>query len=541
MHWLRVCAIALVASGCGDRGAVTFSLKVPANALFNPVAQPELVTEYDVRTASGTVIGIASAVQGSAQNGGGLLPLGALMTTTEPQDVFVTALSGGNLVGEARIRDVVVKGGARATYDAELRKPLVFVGSAIPAESDPGNKTARVQILDPNASSDLAKTGSQPPNVAGGMTAGAVSWDGRFLFAANGAQLAVFDTGLGTNVGSTLTLPFSPTRLAVAPRDRALVALDPGSGSGSDGAIAIAVDVGKLAQDPAGAQVKTVRLPGQIGRAVAFARDGNTAFVLTGGAIADPCSPGAMPAANAIVALGLDGTNIGTFTLPGFASDLTVDPATGLLVLTDATRGQIATLDLSNAMPGNVTPARVLAGLTCPSAVRVVNGVAFVVTSDRDANQANAFMLQRVNLGNQQATALPFAGPTYSIPIVSSPSQDGNIQTLGLQVRPGSIEAYELAITPDGARAEFATRAHYKETATQFTVSTQQCMATFDIVEYGLYAVDIRTGNASYAMRSQEVVVGQNGCITCSLQPGVVVCQPAPGDRPAGLTAAFGQ
>ena len=65
LHWF---VAALVVTGCGDRGSVTFNITAPESPLFNPVAQPELVTEYDIRTASGNVIGIASAVQGSGSN-----------------------------------------------------------------------------------------------------------------------------------------------------------------------------------------------------------------------------------------------------------------------------------------------------------------------------------------------------------------------------------------------------------------------------------------------------------------------------------------
>src|SRR5579864_6754281 len=111
---LRHYAVLLSLAGCGDRGSVTFNLKAPTNSLLNPVAHPELVTEYDIRTASGMVIGIASAVQSSGQNSNGPLPLGALMPPGMPEDVFVTALSGGNLLGMARIKDVVIKAGAKA-------------------------------------------------------------------------------------------------------------------------------------------------------------------------------------------------------------------------------------------------------------------------------------------------------------------------------------------------------------------------------------------------------------------------------------------
>src|SRR5690242_20710372 len=95
LQWICAITLAAMATGCAERGTVTFDIVAPANPLFNPVRQPELVTEYDIRTASGTVIGIASAVQGSGQNTNGLLPLGALMPMSTPEDVYVTALSGG--------------------------------------------------------------------------------------------------------------------------------------------------------------------------------------------------------------------------------------------------------------------------------------------------------------------------------------------------------------------------------------------------------------------------------------------------------------
>ncbi|HEX4462172.1 MAG TPA: hypothetical protein VIA18_29550, partial [Polyangia bacterium] len=290
------------------------------------------------------------------------------------------------------------------------------------------------------------------------------------------------------------------------------------------------------------AMVKTVSLGGQIGRALAFSPDGLKMYVLTGGTTLDPCSPGTTAPANSIVVLDTDGTVGSTFTLPGFASDLTVDPATGTLVLADATSGQIATLDVADAAAGTVAPAVLLGGLTCPSAVRVVDGVVFAVTSTRDLTQTNAFVLQRVTLSSGASTALSFAGPSYPIPIDSGASANGDIQPVNIPVRPASIEAYELAMTPDGNRAEFAIRAHYIESGTQFELSQLPCTVQLDVVEYGLYAVDVRTGNASYTSRSQAVQ-GPATCIDCTDGLGDESkgdCPPSPGDRPAGLAAAFG-
>ena len=534
----------LLVAACGDRGSVTFNITAPQSPLFNPVAQPELVTEYDIRTASGTVIGIASAVQSSGQgtgsSGNGLLPLGALMPAGAPEDVYVTALSGGNLLGMARIRDVTIQAGKKAVYDAELRKPLIFVGSSLPAETGSGNHTSAVQILDPLSSMDLARAPGTPANLTG-LTAGATTWDGRFLVVAQGSALTAFDTGSGANVAGTLTLGFQPSRLVVAPRDQAIVALDPGSGS--DGSLAIISDVAGFVGSPGGASPKIVRMTGAIARTAAFAPDGSKLYVLTGGPTINPCAPGATLTANAIQIYGLDGTMTGSFALEGFAADVTVDPQSGTLVVADVAGKQLLTLD-----PTTGTPTRLLGNLTCPSAVRVVNGTVFAVTSDRDAT-SSAFVLQRVPLKGGSATPTPFGGASYDIPIDSTPSSNGDVGVATLPVRPTTIDAYELAVTPDGSRAEFATRAVYDEQGTKFTFSQEDCTATFNIVEYGLFAVDLRTGNASYQLRSQLVQMPAMGsmCVDCkftilgSTEHQYADCPSTAGDRPAGLAASFGQ
>jgi len=534
--FVKLLGAVVVVAGCGGRGAVTFSITAPSEPLLNPVAQPELVTEYDIRTASGNVIGIASAVQGSGSSGDGLLPLGALMPTMGPEDVYVTALTGGSTLGMARIKDVSISKGKTATYTAELRKPLVCVGAAMPAESASGNKTAAVQVIDPLTAADLAKQPSSPVSIAG-MTAAASTWDGRFVVAANGNALTAWDTGSGKTVAGTLTLAFAPSRVVVAPRDQAIVALDPGSGA--DGSLAIISDVAGFVGSPGSANPKIVRMPGAIARTAAFSPDGSKLYVLTGGTAVDPCAPGATLTPNAIQVYGLDGSMTNMFALEGFAADVTVDPQSGAIVVADVAGKQIATLD-----PASGAPTKVLGNLTCPSAVRVVNGTVFAVTSDRDM-PTNGFILQRVPLKGGASTATPFTGPNYNIPIDSMPSTNGDIGMALLPVRPVSIDAYELAVTPDGSRAEFATRAVYNEANTKFMFSGEDCTANFNIVEYGLFAVDLRTGNASYESRSQLVTQGKNDCVDCQLPSPfpdqVVGCQSTAGDKPAGLAATFGQ
>jgi hypothetical protein len=282
-----------------------------------------------------------------------------------------------------------------------------------------------------------------------------------------------------------------------------------------------------------------------VARTAAFSPDGNRLYVLTGVPTQDPCGPGAPTAANSIVALGLDGSTAAMYTLPSFAADLAVDAASGTIVIADSAAKQISTLD-PGSPSGPVMPRKLLGGLNCPSAVRVVNGVVFAVTSDHDPAQPNAFLLQRVTLASGETTALSFTGPQYQISTDSNPSANGDVQANTLQIRPVSLWAYDLAMTPDGSRAEFAVRAHYVESATSFNLLQANCTATFDIVEYGLYAVDLRSGNASYTMRSQltQMPANQRACIDCPLGPPLpdvtFDCPSHPGDRPAGVAAVFG-
>src|SRR5262249_1082275 len=137
----------------------------------------------------------------------------------------------------------------------------------------------------------------------------------------------------------------------------------------------------------------------------------------------------------------------------------------------DVAGKQIATVDQTSG-----APTKVLGPLTCPSAVRVVNGTVFAVTSDRDMMQ-NAFMVQRAPLKGGAATATLIAGPNFDIPIGSTPSSNGDIGMAIVPIRPVSLDAYELAVTADGGRAEFAARIVYSESGTHFSFSGEDCHA----------------------------------------------------------------
>src|SRR5262249_36310468 len=157
----------------------------------------------------------------------------------------------------------------------------------------------------------------------------------------------------------------------------------------SDGRVAIITDVGGFTGSPGSGNPKIVTLAGAVARTAAFSPDGARIYILTGGTAADPCSPGATLPAHGLQRFRRAGAMSGSYPLSGFASDVTVDPQNGTLVIADAAGNKISTLDPTT---GAVTAVE--ANLTCPSAVRVVNGVAFAVTTDRDNTLPNAWLLR---------------------------------------------------------------------------------------------------------------------------------------------------
>src|SRR5438477_5104291 len=102
---LGLLGMAMVAAGaCTDRGAVTFEVKQPDLSVFNPVSTR--LSEYELKTADGTVVAVATV---SATSGQAVLGLGPLPVTPTPVDMVMSLFSGSELLGMARIRDVVIQ------------------------------------------------------------------------------------------------------------------------------------------------------------------------------------------------------------------------------------------------------------------------------------------------------------------------------------------------------------------------------------------------------------------------------------------------
>jgi len=539
--WLPIvlgCAI-----GCGNRGSVTFTVHAPALKLLDPLADPH-ISEFRVEAADGTLVGAVTEMAGATD-----LPLGPLTSRSAPVDVTLDVLDGTELVGMARVRDVVVKPAVQNEYSAELRKPFAFIGSRLPDETLPMNRLGATQLIDPSTSLDVApalqSTGA-PATLPLGVAAAQASSDGRWLLAATSgggtlpSSLQIVDTATAQTVGM-LPLTFTAARVVVAPRDTA-IAVVADSAPGGTGVVELFGDVADFvagAHTPVRIEVRS----GPVRQAV-FSSDGQQLLLLTGDPHAlDPC--GKAPAgANQVLAYNLDGSLAQRWSLPSWAADLAVDVASGALVVSLPNTNQVVLLKVDGA---SLTTHPLITDAICPTALEVENGQVYVVTATPDPQAVDAsFQLRRIGVDGSSPKSIAFPQPVYQAAVNESDPRDGKIQ-FDLKVMPKFFTGYEIAVAPDGSRVQFATRTHYVETPDQIFNLIQGfvCQPSFDIVEYGVYSLDTRTQTSSYRSRARIVTAPSSTqpCIHCTNNFFNVDfgCPSVAGDRPAGLATLFGR
>ncbi len=530
--WPSLLSCLLIApAGCQSPTELTFEVRAPRNALLDPFATS--VSDFVLKTSDGATIAAVSA--GASRDGDNRLALGVLDPALVGS-LRLDVLSGTQLVGVGRIHDVSIETGSARALGAEVRKPLVVVGSAAAPEAT-GSLVAP-SLLDPTTSTDLATRGIKLPSASvSGFTA-----DGQHLFLADAAGLSVFDTGTGTTVGPA-ELAFHPGLLALAPGDSAIALVEGGTTSAR---VAIYSDVKGLVVAGAGAAA-TGTLSGGVPRAAHFSRNGETLYVLVESPGSEPCT-GAKPAANTIIPINRQGTVGAPIALPSYVSDFGIDKA-GRFILAEAGADQISILTF--ASPEDTTSAATTAKLyatSCPTALTLLEDQLYVVTNDTNG-AVGAFSLLRGRLDGALPTRFAINRPTYRTLLNKESSVGGQIN-LNLDFASTAIAAAEIAVSPDGNRAVFSTRTRYQQDGKKpFDFIGLTCTALTDINEYGLYSVDLVTGTASYASRSQNVVIPANptttACVSCEEDlDGTILelklpCYPVAGDRAAGLSAAF--
>jgi hypothetical protein len=532
--WVAI-LLTLPLSGCQKPTALTFRIAAPTNPLLDPFQLT--VSDFVLKGANGSTVAAVSA--GADRDDKGRLGLGVLDPLLAGE-LRLDVLSGAQLVGSARVHQVSIDKGNEKELVADVRKPLVLVGVAAAAEAS-GPKQ-RPQLLDPTTSTELVGRGLAVPE---GMAASFTS-DGRSLLVASSNGLSIFDTGNGQSIGPS-SLPFAPSLLALAPDDRAVALVERGT---SNSRVLIYADVPSLLTAPGSATAVTASIGSGLPRAAHFSPDGSTLYVLTESAGSEPCT-GPVPTTNQIVPIAANGTVATPIMMPSYVADFAVD-SKGRLVLAEAGTDQVSILTLASVDGAGAGPPEKIYSASCPTALRLLEDQVFVVTNDTTTGASDAFALVRGRLDGSTPTKLPIARPIYQTQLNMSSTRD-KLTRLNLEFVSTGVAATEMAVSPDGSRAVLATRVRYRETDTEpFDFVGLTCKAKVDIVEYGLYSVDLVAGTASYTSRSQNTIIpadpANEACVSCEADlggfPPVIVtldlvCPPTPGDRAAGLAAAF--
>lgn len=521
-----IALLSLALWGCQKPTAVDFAVEAPTNALLDPFSLS--VSDYVLKTRAGSIVAAVSA--GASKDGRGRLPLGELAYTLSG-DLRLDVMAGPQLVGRAHIEGVAVEKGKTDAWTAPVRKPLVAVGSASTPE-DASGALAPPQLLDPTTNTDLQAGLKLPTSQTAAFTS-----DGTHLVLGAATGLYVVDTGSGVVVGPT-ALPFTPNLIAIAPGDAGLAFIERGASSSR---VLWFHDVAGLVANPATATGDTLTVTTGFPRAAHFSPDGSTLYVLTEAAGDEPCTGATQPAANELVPI-TGGLVAAAIRMPSYVADFAVEPS-GTLLLAEPVGNQIASLSLSTG-----AVATKLYDAKCPSAMKLVDDQLWAVTND--ASVAGSFTLLHGHLDGTAPTRTPIVLPSYRTPLSASSTVDGKT-TADLQLDPVAILAVELAVSPDGTNAVLATRARYREDARSgpFDFISFKCIAGVDVVEYGLYSVDLTIGTASYTSRSQTVIKSNantlGDCVVCQNNEfGLeldVGCRSTSGDRAAGLAASFSE
>lgn len=525
-------ASALALAACKEPTALELQVVAPSQALLNPFTLS--VSDYVLKTEDGSTLAAVSAGAKAASDG---LPLGALAPTLAGT-LRLDVLSGLELVGLAYIDDVAIKKGKTEKVDAQVRKPLVVVGSEQTAEQ-PSSALSAAQLLDPTTSSDLVAQGLSVP----AAPAASFTRDGQKLLLGTKAGLTIFDTGSGMQSGPS-ALAFAPALIAVAPGDKGVAFVERGTASSR---VAWYTDEGSLLANGAGATAVSAMITTGVPRVAHFSPDGSTLYVLTETAGSEPCTGSTAPQANEILPITIDGADgkIGTpISLRTYVADFAVEQD-GTLLLAESANNQLVAISPSDS----TGQANKLYDATCPTAVRVLGSDVYAVTNDTNGTKTT-FSLMHGHTDGSMASHLGIALPEYATTLTTQSSPNA-MPTLSFTA--DAIVATEMAVSLDGSRAVLATRARYTRTASQtFDVLGLTCVPGLDVVEYGLYSVDLDAGSASYTMRSQAVVTSNadmmGDCVSCSEDLGidgtlvfVLGCNSSTGDRAAGLSAAFSE
>ncbi len=553
-------------AGCGQ-GSVTFTLDAPAQRL-SPLDDSRADAVIITDEATGTQLGSPLSVgRGDAMGGGSAI--GPIRVGT--YDLRVEVGGGGQLLGLARARDVVIAAGQDQSIPIHLRKPFAFFGSLPVLPAAP----AAVMAFD----STLPPLGLEPDlgdiRVDGPVGASASTADGRFLLLGAKDQLYVVNTVDFSMLGKVGPIAGGSVKaIVVAPRDSAAAIL-------TDQAVTVITDLQAFENGgPSASPVTTVTLAQP--QAAAFSPDAQTLAVLSGPAAwqdvvaaahASPahaswesCDASLPKAFLSLLPVASLPASADETAAPAGATDVDFLDGRPVLAL-PCGPGIVYADDLSN--PANLPVALAGKGIIDIAVVgghaAFVEGRVIQTTVPVDPDQPR-----------MTDTPVPFGSISTYVSgqpdsRVTSTFRLGNdllnfvgsdMSTVQALLAPTRLDAYDVALSPDGTHVVVAARIRYEESALKYVPEVPDpnfpgftLYCDLDIAEdvYQVWEVEATSGSVAYqSVKGLDDPVCSTQCFSCNVDnlgqkqcdplsnPSRTPCTLQHGFAPGGLSVMMG-
>ena len=501
-----------LASAC-SQGSITFSLDLPAPKL-SPLSDLRAASITIVDESTGAPLGPSVGVHDQGRSALGNVHIGTY-------DLDMQVGGGGLLLGLARSRGVTIAAGVDQQVTLYLRKPFAFFG-ALPLF---GTAPSAVMAFD----TTLPPGGIEPDlgniQLPASMSASASTFDGRFLFIAAKDHLYVVNTADLTTLSHVAATGGMIRAIVVAPNDHAAALL-------TDGEIDLISDLAAFdSSGPAASPLVPIALANPI--AAAFSPDGETLAVISGlgtwdsiaaltksswqscnGSIPKTSlsmiSVAAPPAIASPVPLPNGATDVNwiakrpVVTLPCGAGAVFVDDLTDLANLPVAIAGH-GVLDL--AVSGDRTA--IIEG-------RIVNKM--VPVDPEEPRVTNALLpFGQITILDPNGTVTS----TFPLPTDQLDFNGSDMTVVQARLAPIRIDAYDIALSPDGTHVVMAGRMRYEANAFPYVPEfadpnvsglTYYCDLNLSEDVYHVMEIEATSGSVAY-----QSVTGVNDSV-CSTQ-----------------------
>lgn len=437
-------------SAC-SQGSITFSLDLPSPKL-SPLADTRAASIVLMDELTGAQLGPAVGVRDQGRSALGNIHIGTY-------DLQMQVGGGGLLLGLARTPGVTITAGGEQNVVLHLRKPFAFFGSLPQFGTAPSAVMAFDTTLPPGTvEPDLGNIRISAP-----MTASASTFDGRYLHIGAKDQLYVVNTADLSMVGQTTASGGTIRAIVVSLDDHSAAVL-------TDGAVNLIGDLAAFDADgPAASPLIPVALTNPL--AASFSPDGQTLAVVSAAngweTIAEQAKSswqsctGALPKSSLSMISVAAPAPTATFTpLPDGAVDVAWVQTRPVVAL-PCGAGAVFVDDPSNLATA-IAGHGVLDVAVSGSRVAIIEGRVVNKTVPVDPEEPR---LTNALLPFGQITVLdPNGMVTSTFPLPSDQLDFNGSDNTVVQTRlaPTRIDAYDIALSPDGTHVVMAGRMRYE-------------------------------------------------------------------------------